>query len=285
LDLQRLKERMAINANLTLDSGQFGSFWQWKFDVERIENGSILDNKHVAETSRRLLNILPSWQTYRGADCDYFNELPRSLTNIQWAYEIIRNTDLLNFDSIPVQPLKEIWHELGRVKELYGKRRIKRDYFIVSVGKPFMFIWGQTLSLDSINRQEISRSYSSSRGKLRKNRWDFTLWYDAMLHLQQQLNADPNIIKYCKQLAESLFGKDATIPWGRFCDIYYFKSDFDPTFKEVFLDIWYEESQYSWNQAYHANSGVGKQMLFWLWETDRNVYYKYYVLAVEEMRV
>jgi len=194
----------------------YNVFWRWKIGVEANGKEHILDANHLADTSRKLLNILPGWQTYRGVECDYATWLPVSLNNIAGAYDQIRNYSLLDFDKIPDKPLKLIWHELGRVKTGSGKRTEEGDYLVISVCKPLMFIWGQTLPFDSRNRKNIV--YLFPLGAL----WDFTWWKEALEDLQKELLKHKGIIAYCRKKAIEIYKSDYVIPYGRFLDIYYF---------------------------------------------------------------
>jgi hypothetical protein len=139
MNLDRFKKKMQSKDYMTYRS-QYNSFWQWKICVEESGKNNILDDRHRAATCRKLLDILPGWQTWRGAECDYESVFPVALSNIADCYDEIRQYSLLNFNEIPDKLLEEIWHELGRVKEEFGTRRIKGDYFIISVCKPLMFL-------------------------------------------------------------------------------------------------------------------------------------------------
>jgi hypothetical protein len=194
---------------------QYNNFWAWKIKVETSGKGHILDERHRNDACRKLLDILPGWQTYRGVDCDYNKWLPISLSNIVDAYDQIRNQTLLDFDKIPLEPLELIWHELGRVKTTSGNRRQQGEYYVIAVCKPLMFIWGQTLPFDSVNRNNMSVfPYGSS--------WYFEWWIDELKDLQKELLKNPAVVAYCKKRALKIFGSDYVIPYGRFLDIYFY---------------------------------------------------------------
>ena len=57
---------------------------------------------------------------------------------------------------------------------------------------------------------------------------------------------------------------------------------FNETFKEIFLDIWYEKSPEGFNQALEACDKVGNEMIIWLSETNTNLYKKVYAQALKE---
>jgi len=197
-------------------SDRYTHFWQWKLRIEASGREHILDHKHRSKACAELLEILPSWQTYRGVRCEYKDWLPASLNNIADAYNQIRNYSLLDFDKIPRQSLNYIWHELGRVKTLSGNQTPRGRYHIIAVCKPLMFIWGQTPPFDSRNRKNMNLySYGNS--------WDFQQWWNAMNGLSKShLAAKTTVISICKQAAAKMYGYNYVVPYGRFLDIYYF---------------------------------------------------------------
>jgi len=215
--LKSFKTKLESSAmNGMVNDSEYNGFWKWKIEVEANGKGHILDNSHRDDTSKKLLDILPGWQTYRGVECNYRTWLPVSLSNIANAYDQIRNYSLLDFHKIPDAPLKLIWHELGRVKTESGNRTAQGDYPVISVCKPLMFIWGQTLPFDSKNRDNIV--YLFPLGAL----WDFKWWKEALEDLQKELLRHRSIIAYCRKKAIKIYKSDYVIPYGRFLDIYYY---------------------------------------------------------------
>jgi hypothetical protein len=206
--------------NAMINERPYNDFWNWKIGVEIGVRGHILDDKHKDEACRRLLNILPSWQTYRGVKCNYKKWLPASLSRIADAYENVRKYSLLDLDKIPREPLELIWHELGRVKTQSGNRNAQGRYFVIAVCKPLMFIWGQTPPFDSRNRSHIIREklYKLSYG----GRWLFDWWYLILKDFQRDLLQSPTVIHYCQSKAKQIYGSVSIIPYGRFFDIYYY---------------------------------------------------------------
>jgi hypothetical protein len=192
----------------------YNKFWEWKIEVEASGRGHILDNRHMPQACTRLLNTLPSWQTYRGVQCNYGTWLPISLSRIADAYDQIRKYDLLSFNRMPQVPLQFIWHELGRVKTISYKRSPASKYHIIAVCKPLMFIWGQTPPFDSINHKYM---HLSSYG----NAWDFQRWVNTMTGLRNQLLTNAAVITICQQEALRIYGSNHIVPYGRFLDIYY----------------------------------------------------------------
>lgn len=203
---------------------QYNGFWAWKISVEEGGHSHILDAAHRDEACRRLLVILPRWQTYRGVKCSYNTELPIALNKISDAYNHIRHYSLLDFHEIPDEFLKFIWDVLGRVKEEDAGRRDNQDYFVISVCKPLMFLWGQTLAFDSVNRENIRRdnSVQFTHSFSTASRWTHQLWKAVMQDFQRELSRRPELIYYCQSYSHSVFGSNSFVPYGRFLDIYYY---------------------------------------------------------------
>ena len=61
------------------------------------------------------------------------------------------------------------------------------------------------------------------------------------------------------------------------------KWKFNQTFKELFLDIWYEKSPESFNQAHEACNELGNEMIVWLSDTNNKLYGKIYDESRKEM--
>jgi len=199
----------------------FDYIWKWKMNIESSGASNIFDNKHKGETYRRLCTILPKWQTYRNGDnADPLRTLKDSVTNISEAYNQLRTYTLLDFNKVPFEALEIIWHELGRVKEYNGKR-VKHGYYsIISVCKPLLLIWGQTLAFDSFVRKHIPRSYNAPRYS---TRWSLDEWMKVMREFSKRLKKDRKILEFIGNTSEERYGKNAIIPYGRFLDIYYWK--------------------------------------------------------------
>lgn len=192
----------------------YNDFWKWKIGVEVGGSCHVLDDQHRDSACARLLNVLPSWQTYRGVKCDYRSWLPVSLSSIADAYGQIRKYDLRSFDRIPMGLLEFIWHALGRVKTVSGSRRQRGDYHVIAVCKPLMFVWGQTPPFDSINRKAMKlASYGNS--------WDFQRWVSVVTGLRSQVLNDAGVVSVCEQEAVRIYGSKDIVPYGRFLDIYY----------------------------------------------------------------
>ncbi len=203
---------------------QYNSFWAWKTYVERDGEDHILDAQHHAETSRRLLGILPGWQTYRGVGCDYRRTLPASLRRVSEAYAEIRRHTILDFDRVREEPLRLIWHELGRIKEKPGDTREDSAHLVISICKPLMFLWGQTLAFDSANRRNIrsDRTIHFDTSIPLTGRWTLARWRTIMLGFQRELLRRPAIVSCCESVAGKVFGTAAPVPFGRFLDSYYY---------------------------------------------------------------
>ncbi|MBI2832363.1 MAG: hypothetical protein HYX79_08920 [Chloroflexi bacterium] len=215
MDLSKFESRIP-SSNFMDQNSQYYHFWKWKIGIEKDGKAHILDNEHRANTCQKLLDILPGWQTWRGAKCHYRDVFPIALRNIASSYAKVRQYSLLDFNEIPEAPLKKIWHELGCVKEESGARRIKGDYCIISICKPLMFLWGQTLAFDSENRKNI-RLVSIPR----KARWEFSRWRNTMIGLQRQLLSKPEIVYFLTQKSIEVFNTNFLTPYGRCLDLYY----------------------------------------------------------------
>lgn len=223
MNLQSLKTALQSNVNMTYRS-QYNNFWQWKVAVEKNPGSHILDDSNRAQACKKLLDVLPSWQTWRGSPCNYEKAFPIALTNIADAYAQIRQYSLLNFNAVPTKPLQHIWSELGRVKEQSRRSRPQGDYFVIAVCKPLMFLWGQTLAFDSKNRTNIRKdaSLSLTAPIPRRGRWEFSEWRATMSDFQRLLCGQSAIVTHIQQSAAVAFGSTLVIPYGRYLDIYYF---------------------------------------------------------------
>ncbi len=203
---------------------QYNNFWAWKINVEQQNDSHILDSKHINDTCERLLGILPRWQTYRGVKCNFEKELPLALTTIADAYNMIRQYSLLEFQQIPDKPLRLIWDTLGRIKEKHGISRTNTECFIIAVCKPLMFIWGQTLAFDSINRINIRKDNTLmvTKTHLGTSRWPYLYWKNLMLDFQRELLKAPDIVNYCQKHSKQVFATNLIVPYGRYLDLYYY---------------------------------------------------------------
>lgn len=219
IDLEQF--RIRLKSFVRIDSvnypSTFDEFWKWKLETET-GNEHILDGKHRRETYRRLCKTLPRWQTYRGVPGIRWREiLEHSLTRMSDAYNQIRSYSLLEFSEVPDDPLKLIWHELGRVKEEGGNRNDYGYYYIVAICKPLIFLWGQTLAFDSRVRANIPPRYHISKS----NSWSFEMWKRAMKRFQEDLRQEPEVVNSFKDVSRKRYGSDLIVPYGQFLDLYY----------------------------------------------------------------
>lgn len=226
MDLTSFKNKVELPSNKggIIYVDQYNDFWSWKISVEQHNRGYILDTVHLDDTCKKLLGILPRWQTYRGVKCDYEKRLPTALRQIADAYSEIKRYSLLEFNRIPDDPLKFIWDTLGSVKERSGVKQGDLNYFIIAVCKPLMFLWGQTLAFDSINRKNIRKDNSLrlSIALSTASRWTYSDWKTVMLDFQKELLQNPQIIEYCQLHSFSVFGSNSIIAYGRYLDLYYY---------------------------------------------------------------
>lgn len=149
---------------------------------------------------------------------DWRGVLRASLEKISDAYDRIRSYDLLGFSEVPSGPLELIWHELGRVKERGGRKSASGRYYVISVCKPLMLLWGQTLAFDSRVRASVPRGY----GVPQRQRWRFAEWSRVMRAFQGGLRRSPELVSFLKGMSLEKYGSDASVPYGRFLDMYYF---------------------------------------------------------------
>lgn len=216
IDLKLFRSRLQTFVRLDY-AGDFEGFWRWKLRTEA-KNDSILDDSHRRETYHRLCLILPGWLTYRPYDSAVCLRILRdSLRNMCDAYNQVRSYTLLEFDKIPDEPLRLIWHELGRAKEDDGKKNPAGYSYIVSICKPLMFLWGQTLAFDSLVRENAPSRYNIPKS----NQWSFENWARVMEKIQQDLKQSSEVVDFFKEISTEKYGTDSIVPYGQFLDLYY----------------------------------------------------------------
>lgn len=215
LDLNEFRKKLqTFNKHYLKD---FDRFWVWKLK-EETRNEHILDDSHREETCRRLWVTLRGWQAYRPYNSnECLRILEDSLRKMSDAYNQIRVFTLLEFDEVPSKPLELIWHELGRVKEEGGETDTHGYYYIVSLSKHLMFLWGQTLAFDSRVRARIPWSYNAPKG----NRWCFDDWKRIMKSFQEDLRQDREALNAFRSETLNRFGANPIVPYGRYLDVYY----------------------------------------------------------------
>lgn len=181
----------------------------------------VLDEEHRDEAFKRLVKILPKWQTYRNGKNDSPHwTLKESLQNISGVYDKIRAYSLLEFGEIPVKSLQLIWHELGRVKEFEGRTNRNGIYYAIAACKPLLLLWGQTPAFDTKVRENFPRGYGVRKTDYRM---PFKQWYDAMTMISDDLNRRPECVAAIEEMSHERYGEDKRVPYGRFLDIYYWK--------------------------------------------------------------
>jgi hypothetical protein len=211
------KRRIAFFPRSYMDN--FDYVWKWKIKVESDDSAHILDENHKKEAYFKLCTILPKWQTYRNGDnSEPLETLRKALDNISEEYNKLRKYTLLDFDSIPFEALENIWHELGRVKEKDGNRNKYGYYSVISVCKPLLLMWGQTLAFDALVRKHLPSSYNVSKYSCN---WNLTEWIRIMKQFSKSLNINESLMKFMSEESEKRYRKNAIIPYGRFLDIFY----------------------------------------------------------------
>ena len=215
---EEFENRIKIYSVINGYEDDFIKFWKWKLETET-ENVHILDYVHRDETHRKLCEMAGKWQTYRPIG-GWRETLRDSLERIADAYNQIRKHSLLEFHDIPQEPLKLIWHELGRVKEKNGDRSSDGIYYAVAITKPLMFLWGQTLAFDS-NVREFVPFCGIQKTMLKATKWNFETWRKAVEGSSDFLKQNSAIIDLSKKISIEKYGTDSIVPYGRFLDIYY----------------------------------------------------------------
>lgn len=212
IDLEEFRAKLR-----TRYMSKFDGFWRWKIKTET-EGEHILDDNHINQACSKLWSILRGWQAYRPHDSDAcLRVLKDALKKMTDSYNQIRTYSLLEFDKVPDKLLNMIWHELGRVKEKDGRKNNYGYYYIVSLSKHLMFLWGQTPAFDSRVRTHIPRSYNASKN----NRWHFGEWKRVMLSFREDLMQEPEAVNAFKAESLKMYGTESTVPYGRFLDVYY----------------------------------------------------------------
>ena len=197
----------------------FDYVWKRKIKVEINKSSHILDENNIKEFYNRLSFILPKWQTYRNGDnANPLKTLRESLANISDAYDQIRKFTILEFDEVPRKALEVIWHELGRVKERNGEKNKSGSYFAISVCKPLLLLWGQTLAFDSKVRKCLPKNYGITSYF---SKWTLETWIKTMRKTSHDLKANPELVDFIDKESERRYGKEAIVPYGRFLDICY----------------------------------------------------------------
>lgn len=219
IDPKRFKSKLSsFPSNYMRD---FDQFWKWKLETET-GNEHLLDDTHLEETVSsqdyyKLPAILRRWQVYRKCrNRDPYRTLQDSLRKMSDVYNRIRNYSLLEFDVIPEEELELIWNELGYVKD--GKRDPTGRYLIISICKPLMLMWGQTLAFDTHVRENSPRWVP---GKYRY-RWSFEQWKSVMETFQEGLKQHSEVVVSFKEVSQEKYKTDLVVPYGRFLDIYYY---------------------------------------------------------------
>jgi len=219
IDLKHFIEKLeSFPSNYMND---FDEFWKWKLENES-ENEHILDDDYQEETYEKLSRILRSWQysrSGRGYEIDPWTTLKDSFRKISDAYNQIRKYTLLEFSKVPNESLESIWHELGCVKESDGNKNPGGYYNVISICKPLMLLWGQTLAFDLRVRENIPRGYNVSK---HKTRWKFEKWSRVMERFQGGLKQNSEVVDLLKKVSLRKYGTNSIVPYGRFLDIYYF---------------------------------------------------------------
>lgn len=212
IDLEEFKAKLRARY-----MSKFHEFWRWKVKTET-KREHILDDNYRNQACSKLWSILRGWQAYRPYNpTACLRILEDSLVKMADAYNQIRNYSLLEFDKIPEKPLELIWHELGRVKEKDGKRDPYGYYYIVSLSKHLMFLWGQTLAFDSRVRARIPWSHNAPKGK----RWCLEDWKRVMRSFLEDLRTNRETLDAFNKESLKRYGTDSIVPYGRFFDVYY----------------------------------------------------------------
>jgi len=99
---------------------------------------------------------------------------------------------------------------LGRVKEYDGNSNKYGYYYIISVCKPLLMIWGQTLAFDSRVRRHCPRSYGVPRYS---TRWSLEQWTSVMHEFSRHLNENADRIEAIKTESKRRYGTNFMVPY------------------------------------------------------------------------
>jgi len=58
---------------------------------------------------------------------------------------------------------------------------------------------------------------------------------------------------------------------------------YHPTYKDIFLDVWFDKGEKSYNEAHEACNEVGNEMIRWLKDTNSKLYTAVHYLTIKEM--
>ena len=61
------------------------------------------------------------------------------------------------------------------------------------------------------------------------------------------------------------------------------KWKYNPTYKDIFLDIWFDKNEKSYNEAHETCNQLGNEMIRWLRDTNPDLYDGIHYLTVKEM--
>lgn len=214
LDTDRLKAR--INSFPSAYNRVFDDFWRYKSAVEG-QGGALLDGSHFARTAERLMEALRSFQAYRPVPyVEWSRRFTPALMRARGALTEIQSYSLLELDRVDKDCLKTIWAELGRVKDV--SHSLLGWTYVVGIGKPLMFLWGQSPRFDSKNRVEMGSELSMA---LLSNYCGFEEWYSLFCLIGSRLAVSPECIGIMKRVSAKRYGGFARVPYGRFVDMYY----------------------------------------------------------------
>jgi hypothetical protein len=195
----------------------FGEFWKWKLITET-KSEHILDAEHIKKKYGILSETLKIWQWHRPYSFSRLaKRLKGALEKICDAYNQIRSYSLLEFNEVPNEPLKLIWHELGCVKK--GEEKNPSGYYLVMpITKPLMILWGQTLAFDSRVRKHMPKFNISG---LRTDYWSFGTWKKVMIKFQESLKQQSEVVSLFEEVSKKEYGIKSSVPYGQFLDLYY----------------------------------------------------------------
>ncbi|HVP96760.1 hypothetical protein [Methanoregula sp.] len=198
----------------------FDCFWNWKNKIES-EKDHILDSQNLDRTCQKLLSILKKWQYFRGPKSKEkpHKNLKVALSNISDEYAIIRNLTLLEIEKFPYESFHIIWQELGNMKTLADEASSQQP-LVISICKPLMLIWGQTLAFDTKVRNNFTRDQDIR--KLNKYRWSLNEWFYSLYLCNKLLNENEEFKYYLTNCSVKKYRKKGPVPFGRLLDIYYF---------------------------------------------------------------
>ncbi len=218
----------------------FSNFWFYKLKIEDKTN-HILDKEHIERTILKLGNILKKWEWNKPYSFEHcIKKLSQSLTRIAEPYNRIRKVSLKDFDKIQEKELRNIWKELGSIKETKANIHSNLGQLVIPITKPLMILWGQTPIFDSVTRKDI---WFSKYKEYKNPRWNCSFWIHIMKELSNIIKQNKEVDETFQQIALKKYGTNSLIPYGRFFDIYFIGSYLETADRDSETKVYQKNNQ------------------------------------------